>query len=121
MPPRIAIGTSHRRTPERWARRLGRPRGVTLRTIFDKVPALNKEPIVSVTLEDRAKALEDQFFEKENQKKLEAMRSQEAAKTTREELRKASGMTDEKVLDRLIALGLKTNTIAALSLVPLQA
>jgi len=74
---------------------------------------------VSVTLEDRAKALEDQFFEKENQKKLEAMRSQEAAKTTREELRKASGMTDEKVLDRLIALGLKTNTIAALSLVPL--
>jgi hypothetical protein len=84
------------------------------------VPALNKEPIVSgVTLEDRAKALEDQFFEKENQKKLEAMRAQEAAKTTREDLRKASGMTDDAVLDKLIALGLKTNTIAALSLVPL--
>ena len=72
-----------------------------------------------VTLEDRAKALEDQFFEKENQKKLEAMREKEAAKATREELRKASGMTDDAVLDKLIALGLKTNTIAALSLVPL--
>lgn len=72
-----------------------------------------------VTLEDRAKALEDQFFEKENQRKLEAMRAKEAEKATREELRKASGMTDEAVLDKLIALGLKTNTIAALSLVPL--
>lgn len=72
-----------------------------------------------VTLEDRAKALEDQFFEKENQKKLEAMRAQEAAKTTREDLRKASGMTDDAVLDKLLALGLKTNTLAALSLVPL--
>lgn len=74
---------------------------------------------MSVTLEDRAKALEDQFFEKENQKKLEAMRAKEAAQATREELRKASGMTDDKVLDKLIGLGLKTNTIAALSLVPL--
>jgi hypothetical protein len=91
-----------------------------LRRLFDKVPALNKEPDVSgVSLEDRAKALEDQFFEKENQKKLEAMRVKEAAKTTREDLRKASGMTDDAVLDKLIALGLKTNTIAALSLVPL--
>jgi hypothetical protein len=84
------------------------------------VPALNKEPIVSeVTLEERGRALENQFFEKENQKKLEAMRSKEAAQATREDLRKASGMTDEAVLDKLVALGLKTNTIAALSLVPL--
>jgi hypothetical protein len=91
-----------------------------LRTIFDKVPALNKEPIVSeVTLEERGRALENQFFEKENQKKLEAMRAKEAAQSTREDLRKASGMTDDAVLDKLVALGLKTNTIAALSLVPL--
>jgi hypothetical protein len=75
--------------------------------------------VSGVTLEDRAKALEDQFFEKENQKKLEAMRAKETEKATREELRKASGMTDDAVLDKLIALGLKTNTIAALSLVPL--
>lgn len=72
-----------------------------------------------VTLEERGRALENQFFEKENQKKLEAMRAKEAAQATREELRKASGMTDDAVLDKLVALGLKTNTIAALSLVPL--
>jgi hypothetical protein len=84
------------------------------------VPALNKEPTVSeVTLEERGRALENQFFEKENQKKLEALRSKDAAQATREDLRKASGMTDEAVLDKLVALGLKTNTIAALSLVPL--
>ena len=72
-----------------------------------------------VTLEERGRALENQFFEKENQKKLEAMRSKEAAQTTRDDLRKASGMTDDAVLDKLVGLGLKTNTIAALSLVPL--
>lgn len=72
-----------------------------------------------VTLEERGRALENQFFEKENQKKLEAMRAKEAAQSTREDLRKASGMTDDAVLDKLVALGLKTNTIAALSLVPL--
>src|SRR6185436_4385506 len=38
---------------------------------------------------------------------------------SREELRKASGMTDDAVLDQLVALGLRSNTIAALSLVPL--
>jgi hypothetical protein len=75
--------------------------------------------VSEVTLEERGKALENQFFEKENQKKLEAMRAKDEAQTTREDLRKASGMTDEAVLDKLIALGLKTNTIAALSLVPL--
>ena len=72
-----------------------------------------------VTLEERGRALENQFFEKENQKKLEAMRARESAQATRDELRKASGMTDDAVLDKLVGLGLKTNTIAALSLVPL--
>jgi hypothetical protein len=75
--------------------------------------------VSDVTLEERGRALENQFFEKENQKKLEAMRAKEAAQATREELRKASGMTDDAVLDKLVVLGLKTNTIAALSLVPL--
>src|SRR4029078_2655824 len=37
----------------------------------------------------------------------------------KEDLRKASGMSDDAVLDQLVALGLRGNTIAALSLVPL--
>ena len=72
-----------------------------------------------VTLEERGRALENQFYDKENQEKLSAMKEQLDDQATREELRKASGMTDQAVLDKLVALGLRGNTIAALSLVPL--
>jgi len=71
------------------------------------------------TLEERGRALENQFFDKENKAKLAAMKAKMEGQQTREELRKASGMTDDAVLDRLVALGLRANTIAALSLVPL--
>jgi len=74
-----------------------------------------------VTLEERGRALENQFYEKENQQKLAAMKEKLESQETREELRKASGMSDDAVLDKLVALGLKANTIAALSLVPLIA
>jgi hypothetical protein len=71
------------------------------------------------TLEERGRALENQFFDKENKQKLAAMKDKLEGQQSREELRKASGMTDEAVLDKLVALGLRANTIAALSLVPL--
>ena len=76
---------------------------------------------MSDTLEDRGRALENQFFDKENKDKLAAMKNKLDAQSSREELRKASGMSDDAVLDKLVALGLKANTIAALSLVPLIA
>lgn len=72
-----------------------------------------------VTLEERGRALEDQFYEKENAEKLSAMKGKLDAQRSKDELRKASGMTDDAVLDKLVHLGLKANTIAALSLVPL--
>lgn len=72
-----------------------------------------------VTLEDRGRALENQFYEKENQEKLAAMKEKLDAKASKDELRKASGMTDDAVLEQLVGLGLRGNTIAALSLVPL--
>lgn len=73
------------------------------------------------SLEERGRALENQFFDKENKEKLAAMKTKLDTQKTREELRKASGMSDDSVLDRLVTLGLKANTIAALSLVPLIA
>ena len=76
---------------------------------------------MSDTLEDRGRALENQFFDKENKDKLAAMKNKLDAQSSREELRKASGMSDDAVLDKLVALGLRANTIAALSLVPLIA
>ena len=72
-----------------------------------------------VTLQDRERALENQFYEKENQEKLAAMKRKLDAQASKDELRKASGMTDDAVLEQLVALGLRSNTIAALSLVPL--
>lgn len=77
--------------------------------------------MAEVTLEDRGRALEDQFFDKENQQKLAAMKEKMDSQRSREDLRKASGMSDDAVLDKLVALGLRSNTIAALSLVPLIA
>jgi len=74
---------------------------------------------VAESLEERGRALENQFYDKENKEKLAAMKDKMDAQKSREDLRKASGMTDDAVLDKLVELGLRANTIAALSLVPL--
>jgi len=74
---------------------------------------------VAESLEERGRALENQFYDQENKAKLAAMKEKIDAQSTRDDLRKASGMTDDKVLDKLVELGLRSNTIAALSLVPL--
>lgn len=70
-------------------------------------------------MDERRSALEDEFFHKQDQQKLAALKLQESQKATKEELRKVSGMTDDAVLDKLVALGLSGKTVAALSLVPL--
>jgi hypothetical protein len=75
--------------------------------------------VSEVTLEERGRALENQFYEKESQEKLSAMKTKLDAQRSKDELRKASGMTDDAVLEKLAHLGLRANTIAALSLVPL--
>jgi len=72
-------------------------------------------------LDERRAALEEEFFHRENEKKLAALKVQLSASETKDELRKVSGMTDEAVLDQLVALGLRGATVAALSLVPLVA
>jgi hypothetical protein len=70
-------------------------------------------------MDERRSALEDEFFHKEDQQKLAAMKDKLAAQATKDELRKVSGMTDDDVLDKLVGLGLSGKTVAALSLVPL--
>ncbi|HMG23036.1 MAG TPA: hypothetical protein VK607_16990 [Kofleriaceae bacterium] len=72
-----------------------------------------------LTLEERGRALENQFYEKENQEKLVAMKHKLDTQQTKDELRRASGMSDDAVLEQLVTLGLRGKTIAALSLVPL--
>ncbi|MEZ4401635.1 MAG: hypothetical protein R3B06_16535 [Kofleriaceae bacterium] len=70
-------------------------------------------------MDERRHALEDEFFHKQDQEKLAALKDKLADQATKEELRKASGMTDDDVLDKLVHLGLTSKTVAALSLVPL--
>jgi len=75
--------------------------------------------VSEVTLEERGRALENQFYDKENQEKLAAMKHKLDTQKSKDELRRASGMTDDTVLEQLVVLGLRGKTIAALSLVPL--
>jgi hypothetical protein len=70
-------------------------------------------------LGDRRKALEEEFFAKHNRQLLQQLRQTTAAGTQKEALAAASGITDAAVLEQLAALGLTSETLAALSLVPL--
>jgi hypothetical protein len=70
-------------------------------------------------LGDRRMALEEAFFRKENEKHLAELREELAMKRSKDELRTASGITDDEALDHLVALGVTGQTLAALSLVPL--
>jgi hypothetical protein len=70
-------------------------------------------------LGDRRKALEEEFFAKQNQRLLQQFRQATAAKAKTEALAAASGITDAAVLEQLAAIDLRGETVAALSLVPL--
>ena len=70
-------------------------------------------------LKDRGKALEEQFFQQEEAKKIAARKVEREKKERKEELKTASGMDDDAVLDRLVEIGISAKTIAAVSLVPL--
>ncbi|HOC41811.1 MAG TPA: hypothetical protein PKJ99_02240 [Thermoanaerobaculales bacterium] len=70
-------------------------------------------------LKSYAKALEDSFFERENQQLLAKLREQGARERKRATLREALKIDDEDVLDHLVALDVSPEAIVAFSLVPL--
>lgn len=70
-------------------------------------------------LDDRRKALEEEFFARQNQRLLQQLQETTAAKAQAEALAAASGITDAAVLQRLAAIGLNSETVAALALIPL--
>lgn len=70
-------------------------------------------------LRGRRKALEESFFAKQNEKLRRDLREQQAAKARKEALAAASGISDDAVLEQLIALDIAADTVAALALVPL--
>lgn len=70
-------------------------------------------------LRDRGRSLEDEFFRREDKRLIEQLAALRAAEATREALGQASGITAPAVLDKLIELGIRAETVAALSIVPL--
>ncbi len=69
--------------------------------------------------EERRKALEEAFFAKRNQQLLQKLKSDMDASRKREVLKCASGIDDDALLDRLLKLGITTETLAAMTLAPL--
>jgi DnaJ-domain-containing protein 1 len=72
-------------------------------------------------LGDRRAALEEAFFAKKDRELLQRLRELDQARQTKEGLSAASGITDESVLEKLAALNIDSDTLAALSVVPLVA
>ena len=69
--------------------------------------------------DERRKALENAFFSDQEQKLLDELRAENARRETRELLRERSGVDDDAVLDKLIELSIDTESVVAMSLVPL--
>jgi hypothetical protein len=73
----------------------------------------------AIGLRKSAKALEESFFAKENEKLLARLREDSARKHKRKLLAEQLNLGDEKVLDHLVDLDLSPEAIVAFSLVPL--
>lgn len=73
----------------------------------------------SQVLAERKKALEEQFFARQEKELRERVRRQAEEQSRRAGLAEASGLDDPAVLDRLAGLGLDGETVTALELVPL--
>jgi hypothetical protein len=72
-------------------------------------------------LEERRKALEEAFFRKRDRELIAKLRAEEEAKGQKRALSDVSGIQDEALLDKLVAAGVHSETLAAFSLTPLIA
>ena len=72
-------------------------------------------------LGDRKRALEEEFFRKQENALLNQLRAAQAKESAQEALAAATGVRDSAVLHKLNALGITSDTFLALGLVPLVA
>ena len=70
-------------------------------------------------LGDKVRTLEDEFFRKEDQRLVARLKELRERDESRESLAAASGITNPAILDKLLALGVRHETVAALAIVPL--
>src|SRR5687767_9184499 len=83
------------------------------------LPRIARNRMEEHVLGPRGRTLEEEFFRKEEAKLLEQLRAQHRQAVTREELQRLTGISDAAAIDRLLAMGLSPQSLAALALVPL--
>lgn len=74
---------------------------------------------MSDAIGDRGKELENAFFAKQNQQLVEKLKAEKQTAQNRSQLREVTGISNDEVLDRLLALKLTSETLSALTLFPL--
>lgn len=67
----------------------------------------------------RAKSLEDAFFQNKDRELMDKMRGELSAMEEKKKLAHVSGIVEERVLANLVQAGVKAETLAAVSLIPL--
>ena len=72
-------------------------------------------------LDDREKALETEFFRRQEQELLGQLRARITAESEKRELADELSVSDPDLLDELVKLGIEAETITAMSLVPIIA
>jgi hypothetical protein len=70
-------------------------------------------------LGDRVRSLEDEFFRREDERLMERLRELKEKETSREALGRASGITNQGILDKLLDLSIRPETVGALAVIPL--
>jgi tellurite resistance protein len=70
-------------------------------------------------LEERRNSLEEAFFHKENERLRARLQAEREREATRAALQSECGLEDKELLDRLVELGIRVDTVEALVLVPL--
>jgi hypothetical protein len=68
---------------------------------------------------ERRKALEEEFFRRQDAALIARRRTEEEQRAARAALAAAARITDDGLLDQLVALGIRADTLIVLSLVPL--
>lgn len=76
-------------------------------------------PDILMSIQDHSNALEEAFFLRKNQQLLEQMRVDLDATQQRAELKSATGISDDDVLDGILSLGVTVESLAAIALVPM--
>ena len=80
---------------------------------------MGKMSAMSDAFESRRKELEEAFFAQHNQKLLDHLKELKKQSLTKAAIGAMSGITDEAVLDKLVALKLTSETMSAFLLYPL--